>query len=120
MAVRAADEEGDVVVVVRMAQRTQEVVAGGFECRLRLGEEVEEGVQTGVDGLVAGFDEAVGVEEQLVPGIELQGGLLERGEADAEGVPVGSSTSSGGPPSRVRTGGMWPARAITQCMRCGS
>lgn len=107
-------------MVVRVAQGVQEQVAGRFQGPVRLAEEAEEGGQACVDGLVAGFDQAIGVQDELVTGVQSDARGAEGNPTDAEGTPVGRSSSSGARPGRTRTGGRCPARAMRQCARCGS
>ncbi|KPI10305.1 hypothetical protein OK006_11220, partial [Actinobacteria bacterium OK006] len=59
-------------------------------------EQLEEEVQALVDGVVAGLDQAVGVEDQLVAGGQAEGGDFEGDTADPERCAGGQIEQFGG------------------------
>lgn len=76
-------------MVVRITQCFQELVAGFFGGLVVVVEYVEEEVEAFVDGVAAGFDQAVGVEDELVAGVQGHGGRFEGDSADPEGCAGG-------------------------------
>lgn len=71
-------------MVVRTTQCFQELVAGFFQGRAVAVEYAEEEVEAFVDGVAACFDQAVGVEDQLIAGAQGHGGCFEGDAADPE------------------------------------
>lgn len=76
-------------MVVRITQCFQEPVAGFLQGRIVAAEYAEEEVETFVDGVAACFDQAVGVEDQLIAGAQGHGGRFEGNFADPEGCTSG-------------------------------
>lgn len=68
----------------RVAQGVQQHFAGFVQRAVGVVEEVEEGAQACVDGLIAGFDQAVGVENELVTRHEVEAGGVEGDAAAAQ------------------------------------
>lgn len=71
-------------MVVRITQCFQEPVAGFFQGKFVAVEYAEEEVEAFVDGVAACFDQAVGVEDQLIAGAQGHGGRFEGDAADPE------------------------------------
>lgn len=71
------DEQGDVVVIAWVPQPVQEQVTGLVQRAAGVVEDLEENVEAGVDRLVAGLDQAVGVENELVPCLHGEAGGVE-------------------------------------------
>ena len=61
--VSAGDEEGD-VVRPRGQELLEDAVAGRLERRSGLGQDAQKRPQSGVDVVVAGFDQSVGVQNE--------------------------------------------------------
>jgi hypothetical protein len=72
-------------VVVRITQCFQEPVAGFFQRKAVAVEYAEEEVEAFVDGVAACFDQAVGVEDQLIARAKGHGGRFEGDATDPEG-----------------------------------
>lgn len=95
-------------MALRRGQRGEEAVAGRFQGQPVVGERVEQGAQPVVDGLVAGFDEAVGVQDEPVAGRTVDRGGLEGDAADAERRAGGELQEAGGAARAVPDGRQMP------------
>lgn len=84
-----SEQEGDVVRLVGAAHGVDKMGTSGVQERLGGTQGAQEEVEPFVDGGVAGFDEAVGVEQEPVAGSEGDGDGVEADAADAEGAPAG-------------------------------
>jgi hypothetical protein len=82
--VSAGDEQGDVVRRTVGEQGRQDVVAGGLQRLFPTGQRAAQAFKPQVDVLVAGLDEAVGVEGEDAPSGQFDLGALEGQAADAE------------------------------------
>ncbi|CAK7283004.1 hypothetical protein SGPA1_20979 [Streptomyces misionensis JCM 4497] len=78
------DEQGDVVVARRVPQLVQQPVTGVLHGAVRRRQQPQQLPEPGVDRVVAGLHQPVGVEHQLVAGAQVVRGGLEGHPADAQ------------------------------------
>lgn len=116
----AGDQQGDVVVVVGQPEIVQEPVAGFFQRAVECFQNAQERVEALVDGVVARFDQSVGVEDQLVTRVEADSGGLEGDATHAEWGAGGHVEQLGMPAVADEDGGRWPALAMRHSPRWGS
>ncbi|GAA3483424.1 hypothetical protein GCM10018966_079560 [Streptomyces yanii] len=102
-------------MVAGVPQGVQEQVTGfSHGAARRAVQQAEEGVEAVVDGMVARFDQAVGVEDQIVAGTEIDRAAVEGDAADTQrraGVQV---EQFGWSPGADQDGGAC-ARAFGEC-----
>lgn len=115
-----SEQEGDVVRLVGTAHGVDKLGTGGVQERLGGTQDAQEEVEPFVDGGVAGFDEAVGVEQEPVAGPEGDGDGVEADAADAERGSGGQVKQFGFVPGTYDDRGRWPALAMRQCPVWGS
>lgn len=107
-------------MVSRLAQRMQKHVAGLLQGSLRPCEEGQESVEAFINRLVARLDEAIGVEDQSVTGVQSDCGGVEGDLADAERGAGRQVEQFGGRPGRTRAGGRCPALEMRHWLWWGS
>lgn len=113
----AGDQQGDVVVVVGQPEIVQEPVAGFFQRAVECFQYAQKRVEALVDGVVARFDQSVGVEDQLVTRVEAESGGLEGDAAHAEWGTGGQVEQLGMLAFADEDGGRWPALAMRHSPR---
>lgn len=104
-------------MVLRVTQCAEEPFAYLLQAVLGALQQPEQSVQALVDGMFPGFDQAVGVEDEQIALLQLEGRGFEGNTADPERDSGGQIEQFRGRPARTRTGGMCPAVAMWHSAR---
>ena len=94
--VSAGDEQGNVVRGTVGEHGLEDVVAGGLQRPFLMGQCASQAFKPEIDVVVAGLDEAVGVERENAPGRQFDLTALEGQAADAERRTGGQVKEAGG------------------------